>query len=300
METKLSLKTFDSIRPRFIELVDEETFLKEASFAMQHLSKNAYLAGADQNSIIQAVLNIAQVGLTLNPVSKLAYLVPRRQGQLVVCCLEPSYQGLVKLLTDTGSVKNIYAYVIFENDIFEQTLGTSTEIIHKPKLKDKGEIVGVYAVAILNDNRKQIEVMNKEDINEIRDMSESYKAFEKGNTKSCVWVDFYDEMARKTVIKRLCKYLPKTDKWDKISTAIDLDNQDYKASQGQMGIIETLIQTSSWAEDKKEYVLNSIPEMTFKEASETIQDLKESQVDAISSGNEYSQTDISKKLKTLK
>lgn len=297
MENKLSLKTFDSIKPRFIELVNEETFLKECSFAMQHLNKNSYLASADKNSIIQSVLNIAQVGLTLNPVSKLAYLVPRRQGQSVVCCLEPSYQGLVKLLTDTGSVSSVYAYIINENDVFEQTLGTSPEIIHKPKLKDRGEITGVYAVAILNDGRKQIEVMNKEEIDEIRGMSESYKAFENKKTKSCVWVDFYEEMSRKTVIKRLCKYLPKTDKWDKISTAIDLDNQDYKITSGQSVMIQQLMESSNWTEDKKEFILSTLDEMSFKEASDCISDLKENQRDRINSGDNYSQTDISKKLK---
>jgi recombination protein RecT len=296
---ELTLKSFDAIKPRFVELINEETFLKEASFAMQHLSKNSYLAGADQKSIIQAVLNIAQTGLTLNPVSKLAYLVPRRQGQSVVCCLEPSYQGLVKLLTDTGSVKNIYAHIIYENDIFEQTLGTSPEIIHKPKLSDRGKIAGVYAVAILNDNRKQIEVMNEEEINEIRSMSESYKAYESGKTKSSVWIDFYDEMARKTVIKRLCKYLPKTDKWEKINEAIELDNEDYKITESQFNIISRLIKTCSWSMEKQEFIQASLRQMTYKEASDAIEDLKQNQIDSIASGRNYSQTDIQKKLNTL-
>lgn len=298
MENKkeLGISMFEQVKNRFVQLTNEESFLKEASFAIQAINKNSYLASMDRGSIIQSLLNVSQTGLTLNPVLKLAHLIPRN-GK---CCLDVSYQGMVKLLTDTGSVKNVYAYIIHAKDIFEQSMGTSVEIIHKPKLSGKGEITGVYAVGILHDGKKQVEVMNIEEINAIRDRSESYKAFIDKKIKSCVWHDFYDEMARKTVIKRLCKYLPKTDKWEKVSTAIEIDNEDYKISNGQASLIESLIQTASWNEEKKRFVLESINDMSFTEATETIQDLKNHQLDPIASGNEYSQTQIGKKLDQLK
>src|SRR5687767_2574064 len=78
----------------------ESDFLREVSFAIQHLHKSPYLQKADKNSVLKAIMNLAQVGLTLNPISKFAALVPRWNSSTkqVECVLEPMYQGLVKLL----------------------------------------------------------------------------------------------------------------------------------------------------------------------------------------------------------
>ena len=97
-------ESFAKIQSNFLKLADEKTFQKEVSFAVQILNKNSYLAGTSKVSILQAIYNTALTGLTLNPVLKLAYLVPRA-GE---CCLEPSYQGLIKLITDTGSATTVY------------------------------------------------------------------------------------------------------------------------------------------------------------------------------------------------
>lgn len=292
MANELTVATFEPIKTRFTEIFDEVTFRKECSFAMQHLSKNSYLAIATQKSILESVLNIAQIGLTLNPAMKLAYLVPRRVNNEVVCCLEPSYQGICKLVTDTGSVKNIYSQLVYENDIFEQILGTENTIVHKPKLGNRGAIVGIYAVAILADNRKQVEVMDKPSIDEIRDYSESYKSFKAGKAKSCIWEDNYEEMARKTVIKRLCKYLPKTNNWERISTAIELDNQDYKVDYWQLDKIEQLLRTSSMDEEKKEFISRNLNTYNKEQANQVIAQLEMSQVNPILAGHNYNQSDI--------
>jgi recombination protein RecT len=300
METnKLVLKTdsFTPIRDKFISIVDEATFQKESSFAIQHLMKNSYLAGADKNSILMAVLNIAQIGLTLNPALKLAYLVPRRVGGNLECVLEPSYQGLVKLATDTGSVRNIYAHLIHEKDTFSQTLGTSPEIIHSPKLGNRGNVIGVYAVAILQDGSKQIEVMDVSEIDEIKETSESWKSFKAGKSKSCIWNDYFDEMARKTIIKRICKYLPKTEMWDKLGKAIEMDNEDYAISYAQANLLDSLIQYATIPEERKEMIEKTMNLMSRDEATKLIEELKEKQVDAINGGVGYNQTQIKEKLK---
>jgi len=106
MSNELTLKDqFKLIEDRFVALTNADTFTKECSFALQHFGKNSYLNGSTTESKLQAVMNVAQVGLTLNPVLKLAYLVPRFSNGKVECFLEPSYQGLVKLVTDTGSAR---------------------------------------------------------------------------------------------------------------------------------------------------------------------------------------------------
>jgi len=293
---KVSIKTFDPIKPRFVEISNEKTFAKEASFALQIWNGSDYLQKCTRESLIQAVMNVAQTSLTLNPISKLAYLIPRRQGGNLVCCLDPSYQGLVKLLTDTGSINNIYAHTIHEHDEFNYSLGLNPELDHRPKLGKRGEAIGVYAVAILHDGSKQIEVMSCEDVNFIRDRSESYIAYKAGKIKSCIWIDHYDEMCRKTVIKRISKYLPKTDQWDKIEQAINLDNQDFSINDNQKNEIERLLETSSFSPEKQDFILGSINSLSYKDACDIIDDLYENQTSAIASGRNYNQTEILKEL----
>lgn len=299
METgvKIALKpeSFEPIKEKFISLINKEAFDKECSFAIQHLMKNSYLAGADKTSILMAVLNVAQINLTLNPALKLAYLVPRRVHGNLECVLEPSYQGLVKLATDTGSVKSLYAHCIYENDLFKQSLGTNPEIIHEPTLKDRGKMTGVYAVAILQDGNKQIEVMSIEDVVDIRNTSESYKAFEKGKSSSCIWDDYFDEMSRKTVIKRLCKYLPKTEMWDKLSKAIEILDEDYAISYSQAQYIDGLLHQATISEERKEWISKTLNTMKRHEAEKLIEELKGKQVDPINSLG-YNQGDIKEKM----
>lgn len=287
-----TLKTFDPIKPRFTAILDEQTFLKECSFAVQILSKNSYLAQATIKSVLESVLNIAQIGLTLNPVLKLSYLVPRRVGGEVVCVLEPSYQGLCKLATDTGSINNIYSEVVYSNDFFQRTLGTENKINHIPKNSDRGEAIGVYAVARLNDGSYQTEYMDKEEIHEIREYSEAYKSFKAGKTSSCIWDKNEFEMWRKTVIKRLCKYLPKTEKWDKLERAIENDNSDYKIDYWQIDKIESLLKISAMDEEKKSFISRYMNTYTKDQANSVIEQLEAGVMSPITRGDNYNQSDI--------
>jgi len=299
---ELKKSDFDLIKPRFTELTNKETFTKECSFAMQHFSKNSFLSTATMPSKLEAVMNVAMIGLTLNPVLKLAYLVPRRakeNGQFVVkCYLEPSYQGLVKLITDTGSAKTIYSHLVYEGDEFEEQLGTEVNLIHKPKRESK-TIILAYAVAILQDGTKQVDVMPISELNEIRSMSESYKAWEKNKNIPCIWNSHHGEMCRKTVIKRLCKYLPKTNQWDKIATAIDLTDQDFKCTTIQMSIIEGLIDHANILDEEKAEIENGVEGLTFQQAQKTISYLKSIQLDGLTHSGQSSQTDIVKKLNEI-
>ena len=76
---------------------------RESMFAMQSIVKNDYIldvAMKNPQSVRNAVINIAAVGLSLYPATKNAYLVPR-DGEI---CLDISYMGLIKIATDTGSI----------------------------------------------------------------------------------------------------------------------------------------------------------------------------------------------------
>lgn len=298
-ELALKDKITNGVMERFVELTDQKTFDTELSFALQHINKSPQLKKSTAQSNILAVLNVAQTGLSLNPVLKYAYLVPRSVNQggqwIIETYLEPSYMGLCKLVTDSGSAKSIVSHLVYDGDDFEVSLGTSTDILHKPKYKTK-EITHVYVVSVLSDGAKMVDVMTKSDIDDIRERSESYKAFKANKIKSCVWASDYGEMARKTVIRRGIKYLPKTDMWEKLGRAISLDESDYKISDGQIDYIEQLLMTAAIPQEVSDPMYREISTMSAERAREVIEYLKENQVEPISSGRGYSQTDIKHKL----
>lgn len=288
----------EKLEDRIADFMNRKDFLREVSFAVQLFKKNNQLQKATSESALQAIMNVAQVGLTLNPVMKLAYLVPRwdrAQGGSVVA-LEPSYQGLVKLLTDTGSVKQVYSHLVYDGDDFEVMLGTTQGVNHKPKFKSKN-ITHVYAVAELTDGMITVEVMDRFDVDDIMELSESYKAFKEGKIKSCVWDSHYGEMARKTVIRRLVKYLPKSDKFERVAEAISLDESDWQISDGQYYFAEGLINKSTFEDHIKTDYEMRLAVCSRSEYEEMITELQNNQIDPISAGKNYNASDIRNKLK---
>lgn len=256
--TTITPKLFEPIKDRFVKLiVDPNVYQTEVSYACAILSKNAYLAGAVPHTIQQAVLSVAQIGLSLNPVKKFAYLVPRynRSMNAVECCLEPSYQGLVKLWIDSGSGKNISAQLIWEGDDVELDMASPEKVKrHAPFImtgRDQGKLMGVYSIATLQDGQREVEVMSTKQVHEIRERSESYKKFVEGKVKSCIWNSDEGEMFRKTVIRRHFKYLPKSDAFDKVAEAVRMDESDYTLTDGQWNRIDRLLQTAEIPGDKR-------------------------------------------------
>lgn len=268
--------------------LSEAEFNKEISFAIQHIAKNPYLKECDPNTVLRSVVNLAQVGLTLNPISKYAYLIPRynSKNRTLECVLDPDYRGLVKLLTDTGVVKSIEARVVYEGDELDFDYASEKKVSkHKPYFlcgKDRGKIICVYSLATLKDDSFHVEIMPFSDVTDIRDRSESYKAFKDGKIKTCIWVSDESEMCRKTVIKRHYKYLPKSDGMEKFERAVELDNEVNGFSEpvdfGIVTLIESMIYQSSLDEKKKEELTKRMLSLESKyEAFKMIDELKDSQ-----------------------
>jgi recombination protein RecT len=283
MSTQIAkIEHLEPVRGRFVELTDKNTFDREASFALQVLQRNDYLAKADPGSILRSVLNVAQIGLSLNPVLKLAYLVPRynRASRQVECCLEPSYQGLVKLLTDTKSVVSVQANVVYEGDEWGVDLASDRKITHHtPYLltgQSKGLPVAVYAIATLHDGSRMVEVMGKVEVEEIRERSESYKKAREGKGSS-TWITDEGEMWRKTVIRRLFKYLPKSGAFEKVAEAVALDESDYPCTAAQWSLIMRLVHTAQIDGDKKDRIEQESNGYTSIEASRCIEYLQQNQ-----------------------
>lgn len=203
---------------------------REVGFAIQALQGNTYLASADKNSILKSVYNAALTGFTLNPTLSQAYLVPRRVGGNLVCCLDPSYQGLISKMIDMNQAKDIYSHVVFEGDEFIINFATNEIVKHVPYYlckQPKGEPVGVYAIAVLPDGSRKPAFLPMERIYSIRDRSESYKSFKAGKAKSTIWEGpDKEEMWKKTAVKFLWKYMPKNNREAEIiATIVENDNE---------------------------------------------------------------------------
>lgn len=191
-------------------LVDRSiNFEREAGFAIQILTAGDYIAKLavnDRQSVVNAVTNIAAIGISLNPAKKQAYLVPRK-GKI---CLDISYMGLIDLAIDSGSIMWAQAGLVHANDAFALN-GFDKPPTHSfnPFSKDRGEIVGAYVVVKMHSGDYLTECMSREEIDAIKNRSESVKA-----GKSSPWDTDYGEMAKKTVVKRAYKYWPKSDRLD--------------------------------------------------------------------------------------
>lgn len=196
-------------------LSDEKiNFAKEVQFALQHLGNNSYTAGVamkNQESFRNAIINVAAIGISLNPASKLAYLVPR--GGAV--CLDIGYLGLEHIAIESGSVLWVQCKIVHANDTYE-SCGIDKAPNHRYSAFGKrGEIVGAYCVAKAHDGSFLTEEMNIDEIYRIRARSESFK---KGNGP---WKLDEGEMIKKTVIKRASKHWPKSERMQQAVTMLD-------------------------------------------------------------------------------
>lgn len=193
-------------------------FDQECLFARQQLLKNNFtlkVAAGNPTSLKGAILNIAAIGLSLNPATQHAYLVPR-DGAI---CLDISFQGLKKLATDSGSIRWAKCELVYEKDSFEWC-GPAAAPIHKADpFSDRGPIKGGYCIAKLPDGETLTEVMSVDEINKIRDSSKAFKS----NTGP--WVNWYDEMAKKTILKRAYKQWPQTPNRERLDAAVMVSHQ---------------------------------------------------------------------------
>lgn len=187
------------------------SFEVEAGFAVQQLEGNDYLLGiamSNRQSVINAVTNVAAIGISLNPARKQAYLVPRDKK----VCLDISYIGLVDLATQSGSIVWAKSELVYQNDSFQMgEPGSLPKHQFNPFAKDRGEVIGAYVVVKTPSGEYLCDAMSIDDINAIRDRSSAWKAWVK-DKRSCPWVTDPGEMAKKTVIKRASKLWPKNER----------------------------------------------------------------------------------------
>lgn len=214
------------LEPEFQELARNHlavTFAQECLFAKQIVEGNDYIRSIVERqpeSLRSAILNVASVGISLNPARKQAYLVPR-DG---VICLDVSYMGLCHLAQESGSIRFVQAQLVYKNDKF--IVGQIGEVpTHTfEAFGDRGDFVGAYCVAKTSDGDFLTGIMSAEEICAIRDRSKAWQAWI-NKKKKCPWVTDFGEMAKKTVIKRESKMWPKSERSIRLDKAIEVINQ---------------------------------------------------------------------------
>lgn len=193
---------------------------------------NPDLLAADRRSLFESAMRAAQDGL----------LPDGRDGALVIYNTKteidgrkewikkvqwmPMVGGILKKVRNSGELQTISAYVAYENDHFEYSLGDEESITHRPCLDDdRGRPRLVYAIAKTKDGGIYREIMTFKEIEKVRGVS---RAKDNGP-----WKDWWDEMAKKTVIRRLAKRLPMSSDLDDLIRRDD-DLYDFQGKRADM------------------------------------------------------------------
>jgi recombination protein RecT len=210
----------DSTRKEFESMAQNEKsieFEKEKEFAIQAIRANETLyaqASKDPQALMNAMKNVASIGLSLNPVAKHTYIVPR-DGKL---CLDISARGLIHLATKSGNVSSFVCEIVYEKEVFKTQadlyLEVGKEAFNMPPIhirdpfasnSAKGEPRGVYCYIKLRSGDIFVHTMSIEDVYKSRNKSQSYNGKNKNYSP---WVQFPAEMIKKTCIKQAAKYWP--------------------------------------------------------------------------------------------
>ncbi len=215
MTTSTELTPIEAMRGTLVKMQPEfqaalppqipvEKFIRTTLTAVQ---MNPELLGADRRSLLGACMKAAQDGLLLDGREAAPVIFRTKEGPKVQYM--PMVGGILKKIRNSGELASISAHVVYSNDQFEYELGDNENIIHKPFLgEDRGKPIAVYAVAKTKDGAIYREVMSVADVDKVRQASRAKDAGP--------WVQWWDEMAKKTVIRRMAKRLPSSADVDQV------------------------------------------------------------------------------------
>lgn len=199
-----------------------------ARIALTEVRKNPKLADCSQASFASSLMQIAQLNLEPGPLGE-AYLIPYKNE----CTFQIGYQGLIALSYRSGKVKTVYAEVVYRKEVelglFHFEMGLKRDLIHNIDVLDdsrEGDLVAVYAVAELEGGAKSFVVLTQKDIDRTKKSSQS------ATSNYSPWNTAPEEMWKKTAIKRLSKYIPKS---IEMAHVIQLDEQ---AERGEVQIFD--------------------------------------------------------------
>lgn len=165
--------------------------------AVSAAAKNPKILDCSRESVMMSIMQACELGLEPGGMLGEGYLVPYG----ATCQFIPGYRGLISLARRSGQIVSIEAHAVYEEDEFVLEFGLEPKLLHRPTLKaERGEVTAFYAVARIVGGGVQHDYMTRADVDAIRKRSRA------GN--SGPWVTDYNEMGKKTVIRRLFKTLP--------------------------------------------------------------------------------------------
>ncbi len=188
------------IKKALPSMISPERFTR---IAMSALNNTPSLSQCTPISFLAALLNAAQLGLEPNTPLGQAYLIPYKNKGTMECSFQLGYKGLILLAYRSGQVQTIQAECVHENDYFEFQLGLEPRLVHKPVFADRGEITYFYGIFRTVNGGYGMAVMSK------ADMDLYARTYSKAaDSNYSPWKTSYEEMAKKTVIKKALKYAP--------------------------------------------------------------------------------------------
>lgn len=212
--------------------LDANRLLAIVSAEMRRTPK---ILDCDRESIESAVSLAARMMLEPDYQLGYFYLIPYGKTLQVII----GYKGLLELALRSPYVKSLYAQEVYDGDYFEILLGTEKHIRHVPALTNRGNLIGVYAIVEMTDGTKEIEFMNRQEIDTIRGRSKTASAGP--------WVTDYGAMARKTVLRRITKYIPRAidahqaiaidesvERGEKIEDLVDVEGEIVDTETGEV------------------------------------------------------------------
>lgn len=167
------------------------------------ISSTPDLAKCTPKSFLGAMMNAAQLGLEPNTPLGQAYILPYKNRDVLEAEFQLGYKGMIDLAYRSGEVEVIQCHVVYKNDQFECCYGLEPKLSHVPADGDRGEAVKVYAMFKTKDGGFGFEVMSMDDVRKhAAQYSKSY------NSNYSPWKKNFEEMAKKTVLKKALKYAP--------------------------------------------------------------------------------------------
>ena len=182
-----------------------------ARIALTAVRTTPKLLECDQMSFVAALMQSAQLGVEPNTGLGQAYLIPyggKVQFQL-------GYKGLIDLAVRSGQYKAIYAHEVYADDEFSFAYGLHKDLVHVPASNPQGDPIGYYAVYHLKNGGYDFVYWTRERID--LHANAFSQAVQKGWTSP--WKTNYDAMAKKTVLKEVLKYAPKSIEMQKVVEA---------------------------------------------------------------------------------
>lgn len=240
---ELLLKSKDQIALALPRHLNADRLLRVAMTTIQRTPK---LLDCTPKSLLGAVMECAQLGLEPDGILGHAYLIPFKVKGVYQAQLMIGYKGLISLARRSGQVISISAQVVYERDKFEYQYGLEEKLNHIPAAGDRGKPIYVYAVAKMRDGGHAFEVLT---VNEVEKIRKSSKAADDGP-----WVTHWEEMARKTAVRRLAKYLPLSVEFQRAATLDEYVEAGIIQDLGEQKIIDLEQKT----EEKKEELKKKI------------------------------------------